>query len=352
MADQAAPAAAPTTTESGGNAQNADASSPNPGSQAAGSQGSAPPVANQPTKAELKDLAEESMDSMVTMKVNGQVKKMSVREALKQAELGEGAQIKMQEAAKVRKNAERLFNLAKTDPDKFFAETGVDADQYAEKRLVSKYEKLAMTPEQKKNAEIQEKLQRFEARESGERNQIISQIKNMADNLPPEYVKALEGATPEQLKNELAAASQRYQEQIKTIEAEFIEAWQGTNLPKDTIFGTWMSSLMHSSQVQKNSGQREQALSAKEAADIVKNNFVTAVGRITGQMEPEALHQLLGADTMKKLREYDVQRVTAKAPTFENPSNGPGTKPASTQSKKNGKGLNEQAWSAAFRSIS
>jgi hypothetical protein len=349
MSEAAAPAA--TAMTESGSATNAGGASPNPGSQANGAQGSATPVASQPTKTELKELGEDNMDAMVTMKVNGQIKKMSVRDALKQAELGEGAQLKMQQAAQVRKNAERLYNLAKSDPDKFFAETGIDADDYAEKRLLNKYERLAMTPEQKKNAETSEKLQRFEARETGERNQIISQIKNMADNLPDGYVKALEGATPEQLKGELQAATQRYQQQIQDIQSEFIAAWQETGLPKDTVFGTWMSSLMHSSQVQKNAGQREQALSAKDAAAIVKNNFLTAVTRITGEMDAESISRLLGTETMKKLREFDVQRVTSKAPTFEQSKNSPGTKPASS-SKKNGKFVNEQGWKAAFENIS
>ena len=348
MAETAAAAAPATATTGSPGAQNAGEQSPSPGSQAPGPQGSAQTVATQPTKAELKDLAEDNMDALVTMKVNGQVKKMSVREALKQAELGEGAQLKMQQAAQVRKNAERLFNLAKTDPDKFFAETGIDPDEYAEKRLLSKYERLAMTPEQKKNLETQEKLSKFEAREQGERNQIISQIKGMADNLPEGYLKALEGATPEQLKGELQAANARYQQQVQEIQTQFVDAWKETGLPKHTMFGSQMASLLHASQVQKNAGQREQALSPKEAAAIVKQNFVNSVPEILGQMTPEEVIQLLGPE-WQRLREFDVKRITDKAPTFENSSNGPGAKkPAS---KKSDKTVNEQGWNAVFKNL-
>jgi len=69
----------------------------------------------------------------------------------------------------------------------------------------------------------------------------------------------------------------------------------------------------------------------KECAAIVKNNFVTAVPEILGQMSPEDTIQLLGP-LWQKLREFDVKRITDKAPTFENSSNSPGNKrPASSK---------------------
>lgn len=300
-------------------------------------------AATQPTKTELKELAAENMDQIVTMKVDGKPVRMTVKDALKQAELASGAQRRMQEAAEMRKQYQKFLQ----NEDEYFKARGIDPDQYATERLVKKYERMAMTPEQKKNLETSERLQHYEAREQQQRSQIINQIKNLADGLPEQYLQALNQASPEQLQGELKMATARYQNSMQTLEKEFIDAWQESGLPKDTVFGTWLASLMHASQVQKNQGQREQALSTREAAAIVKDNFLSAVGRITGNMDAESIHRLLGPETMKKLREYDIQRVTGKGPEYVD-QNAP-ARPASL--KKNSKHVNEHGWKAAWSKL-
>lgn len=302
--------------------------------------------ATNPTKAELKELAQESLDQLVTVKVNGQTRKVTVREALKQAELGAGAQMKMQEAAKERKEAQRLRQLAKEDPDAFFKETGVDPDEYAERRLVRKYERMAETPEQRQLREREERLQQYEKRDSQTKQGLLTQLRDIVGEVP----KELEGKSPEEIHYHLERAKEAYQHQVSQIEKEFVEAWTDTGLPKDPMFGQWTASLMHASQVQKNAGQREEALQAKEAAHIVKESFLSAVQRITEAMTPEQVTQLLGAQKMKQLREFDVQRVTGQrqAPTQERP-NSPGQKPASSRSNK--VTVNDQGWNSFFRNI-
>lgn len=327
--------AAPAGNESGGT---------NAG-QAAGAESQAP-VANQPTKAELRELADGDLDALVTIKVNGQTRKVSVKEALKQAELGVGAQQRMQEAAKERKEAQRLAHLAKTDPDKYLAEIGQDPDQYAERRLVSKYERMAMTPEQREHMETKERLKNYEQAETQTKQGMINELKGILNDVPD----GLEKLSKEELYGHVQRAKHIYGEQIQNIEKEFIDAWQATGLPKSPIFGQWTASLMHASQVQKNAGQRDQALQAKEAAGIVKETFMNAVREITGTMDAEALHQLFGQDTLKKLREFDVQRVTGTkpVPSLEQ-SNRPAQRAASTNSKT--KTVNESGWKAAFANI-
>jgi hypothetical protein len=339
---EAAAAGAPTGGESTqAGAQTAQGQSQSQQGQDGALKGSAQPVANQPTKAELRDLADDNMDAMVTVKVDGQTKKMSVREALKQAELGGAAQRRMQEAAQTKKEMQKLLE----DEAEYFKRKGIDPDRFAEERLVKKYEKMAMTPEQRKAMEEREELQGYKTRETQTRDHAISQIKNYVGDLPPEYVEALSKATPEQIQGEIKRAEGVYRQQQASLEKEFLDAWSESGLPKDTVFGTWVASLMHASQVQKSAGQREQALQAKEAATIVKENFMSAVSRITGQMDPESVHRLLGPETMKRLREFDVQRVTAKsAPQFER-QDSPARKPASS---KNTKQVDESGWKKAW----
>jgi hypothetical protein len=152
------------------------------------------PQSSQPTKAELRELGAQDMDAMVTMKVNGKVQRLTVKEALKAAELGSGAHVKMQEAAKVRKEADRLLSLAKSDPDKFFEETGIDADQFAEQRLVRKYEKLAMTPEQRKLMETEEELKTYKEQESQTKQGYLDELKETLGTLPEGAEKTPKGA--------------------------------------------------------------------------------------------------------------------------------------------------------------
>lgn len=325
------------------------------GTEAAGAAAGTAPASQAPTgktdgaldltKAQVRELQAADMDAMVSMKVDGKTVRMSVKDALKQAELGAGAQRRMQEAAQERKEAQRLRQLAKTDPDKYLQEIGEDPDAYAERRLVSKYERMAMTPEQKKAYETEQKLKSYEAQENATKNQMLGELKKIVGEIPEGYDKK----SKEEIYHDVQRARQAYQEQTQAVEKEFLEAWKETGLPRQPMFGQWTASLMHASQVQKNQGEREQALQAKEAAAIVKESFMSAVKEITGQMDAQALHQLLGPENMKRLREFDVQRVTGKkAPAFEQTR--PGDKPASTSSK-NTKTVNESGWNAVFRSI-
>lgn len=335
----AAPAA------SGGEAASAPAAGENTGQAAASAAGEAP-VANQPTKAELRELAEGDLDALVTIKVNGQTRKVSVKEALKQAELGVGAQQRMEAAAKDRKEAQRLAHLAKTDPDKYLQEMGHDPDAYAERRLVSKYERMAMTPEQREHMETKERLKNYEQQESQTKQAMLGELKQYLNDIP----EGLDKLSKEELFGHVQRARQLNSEATKNIEQEFVEAWKASGLPKLPIFGQWTASLMHASQVQKNAGQRDQALQAGEAAAIVKENFIKSVTEITGRMDAQAISQLLGPETMKKLREFDVQRVTGlkPAPSLDQ-SNRPAQRAAS--GSKNSKTVNESGWKQAFANI-
>lgn len=278
-------------------------------------------VANQPTKSDLKELGQENMDAIVTMKVNGKVEKMTVRQALKQAELGQGAQQKMQQAAAIQREFNQMMHLLKNDPDKFFEVTGMDADGYAERRLIAKYEKMAMTPEQRRIMELEA-------------------YKSQKDKEEQESKKSFEQKQQEAREN--AARLE--------IEKEFIAAWKDSGLPNKPLFGQWMASFMHAAEVQKERGLRDSSLQASEAASMVKESFMSLVGEITGELPPEEVHRLLGESTMKKLREFDVRRVTGKsAPSFGQ-SNRPGNAPASGQ-KSSRNQVSEKGWNDLFRNI-
>jgi hypothetical protein len=294
------------------------------------------------TKAQVRELQAADMDAMVSMKVDGKTVKMSVKDALKQAELGAGAQRRMQEAAQTRKEMQRLLE----DEEEYYKRKGMTADEAAEKRLVSKYERLSMTPEQKKAYETEQQLKQYQEKDNQTRQGMLSEMRALLGEVP----EGLDKLPSEQLHQELQRAKHVYQEQMQAVEKEFVDAWKSTGLPKSPIFGQWTASLMHASQVQKNAGQREDSLQASEAASIVKENFTQAVKEITGQMGPEALSQLLGPEIMKALREFDVQRVTVKtAPSFGQQKS-PGHKPAS-QAPKNNKTVDENGWRAIFENI-
>lgn len=52
----------------------------------------------------------------------------------------------------------------------------------------------------------------------------------------------------------------------------------------------------------------------KDAAAIVKTKFTNHLKSVVGKMDATAIHDLLGEQTLKKLRNFDVQRIQNKNP--------------------------------------
>jgi hypothetical protein len=294
-------------------------------------------------KQQLKELGEQDLDALVTVKLDGKVEKMSVREALKRVQLEQVSQKRMQEAAQERKRAAALVQLAKDDPDKFFELTGLDADTFAENRLARKYERAQMTPEQRELAELKEEKENRERAEMQSKAELISQIEELVGSKAPEEIKRL---PKERLLEILDSQKQVNAKEQETLDSEIGGAWKESGLPKHKYFVQLMAATILSHQ-----RRTKQPLQAKEAAAIVKKDFLKSVSEILESMDPQGIQEVLGKQTLQKLRDFDVARVTGRSSVpNQKDQQRPGNQPASHKIQKS-KPMNEFEYREYLKSL-
>ncbi len=285
---------------------------------------------DQKKKPTQKELAEADLDALVTVKIDGQTKKMTVRELQKLSSLEQVSQKRMQEAATERRRAAQLMQLAKDDPERFFELVGVDAslvDKIAESRLSKKYERMSMSEEERAQAEKLERLENFERQEAKSKDELIAQIEDaVGRKAPPE----LKGLSKERLQQVLAQAQENNNSLKTNLDTEIGSAWKESGLPKDPYFVQMIAAQMLNHQ--KRTGE---ALQAGEAAATVKKNFLSAVRKVSGAMDPQGILDMLGPETVKKVRSHLVARATGRLPASDETqrANRPGQSPASKQPK-------------------
>jgi len=306
-------------------------SNPNPNAQGGAaqleSQTQEPPKASEP-----KRLGEQDLDALVTVKINGKTQDLPLKEVIKLQQLEQASQEKMRQAAEIQRKAQELLQL---DIDRFAQMKGLDLDSLAEERLAKKYELMQMSPEQRRLHELESKEQERAQMESMQKSELIDEIKQFAPDLPP----GIENATREQLQHYLEQVRHVYTQTEQSIEKEFVDAWKDSGLPKHKYFGAMMAFQMMNHQ--KRSGE---ALQAAQAAAMVKNEFTNHVREIVSQMDAKAIQDLLGKDVSQKLREFEVQRVTANQAASTAPQNRPAPQAASGSKKY----VNQQEWRRAM----
>jgi len=176
---------------------------------------------------------------------------------------------------------------------------------------------LAMSPEQKELAQLRaDKAQREkEAKEAEELKRADTEAKESAETQ-------------------------------KSLDTEVAEAWKESGLPQDPFYVKQICALMHDSRILKAQGKYDRALTAKDAAGIVKERFDGFLSQLFSKMDPEGIHKRLGDENFKRLREWDLGRVTGKsAPTPNgNPSRSGDKSPVSASSKLSNKPMSEQEY--------
>lgn len=288
----------------------------------------------QPTTNEPRRLGDQDLDALVTVKINGKTQDLPLKEVIKLQQLEQASHEKMRQAAEAQRRAQELLQL---DIDKFAQIRGLDLDSLAEERLAKKYELMQMTPEQRRLHELESKEAERQTQQKQAAEKIIGEIKSLTNGeLPP----GIDKASPEQLQAYLDQTKQVAQMVEQNIEREFIDAWKETGLPKSKYFGSLMAFHMMNS---KNTDGTP--LQAAQAASKVKQEFFGSTREIAGQMDAKAIHDWLGKDIIDKLRDYDVQRVTAHQAASSMPQRSPGVEPASNQKKQY---VNQMEWRKAM----
>lgn len=232
-------------------------------------------------KPDIKRLADEDLDKVITVKINGEVKEMPVREAIKLTQLEQASRAKMQEAAQTKKQIEtqmkQIVSLAKTNPKEFFKLIGVDPYEFSESTLAEKLELLEMSEEERKILEYEEKLKKYEETEK-----------------------------ERQEREEKEKESSLIARESETLDKEISTAWKESGLPMRKEFVTAIAQEMYGASI------RKENLTASDAALRVKDNWHRSLKETISNLDAQAIHGLFGDDVLEKLRDFDIKRVTKK----------------------------------------
>lgn len=246
-------------------------------------------------------LGDQDLDALTEIKVNGKVEKVTVREALKRAQLASASHEKMQQAARIAKQAQQmqqLLELAENNPAEFFKMRGKNFDQLAEEALAKRFELAQMDPTQRELMEAKQKLQEMQT----ERERAQKEYKSHQERIVTQQVQ-------------------------QKLDQEIGEAFSQSSLPKEPFYVAQIAAEMLRAE---KSGQ---PLTAREAADRVKSRWAMSNRTILEGMDAKAILDFLGPKVQKMLSDYELKRVTDESASQF--ATGPASRPVSTA---NGKG--------------
>lgn len=217
--------------------------------------------------------------------IDGKVQKMTRDELLRAASLGKGAHKRFEEAAQLRRQAEDFLGRMR-DPQKAIEtlldpKLGLNEDQVREafenwysERFIKREQ---MTPEQRKLADAEQRLKKYEEQEN-ERKQ----------------------------KEEQDREAELDQMEAQKLQQEIIDLVGKSGLPK-TRFTT--SRLAYWMKVNLSKGINAPA---ELIIDQVKKETNDVMKSLVQSSDGDTLVNILGEDTVKKIRKYDLERLRAR----------------------------------------
>jgi hypothetical protein len=274
----AAPAATPstdTTTPDStvGDAANAVANEASPTEE--GSAGEASAEQN----AELQKEVERQLKKW-QLKSNGKTREVTDEDELvRLAQLGLGANEKFEAAAKTRKQAEQVLELLQSDPKEALKRLGFDVRKFAEDYLYEEIQAEKLTPEQKKVKEMEVELEKYK-REKADLEQ-------------------------KQREEHISRLQQQYEVDLQDKIINAIDKYKLPNNPRTVArVAEYMAKALEN-------GYLADPL---EVAPRVRADLEEEHRSLYSQYNVEDLLKLIGEDKAKAIRQYEVQKVKAKAP--------------------------------------
>lgn len=219
-------------------------------------------------------------------KVNGREIEVPQEKLDYYAQLGLSANEKWQEAANMRKEAEKVLATAKTEKSAIKAleaagYSRADAQKVIEDELRRIYEEEDMSPEEKAKRQQEEELNRYRQAEA-ERKRLIEEEANSKEE-------------------------QKYLEQLDN---EIAEAIAATDLPKNPILGKFALNYMNAF------AQQGEELSAKDAIKFVSNDFKLILRDMIGSMDSKSLKEYLKPEHLKGFQQESVAEYRSKQQPF------------------------------------
>jgi hypothetical protein len=240
---------------------------------------------------------------LTKLKIDGEEVELTEDEVRKYASLGKAAQKRMQEAAEIRKQHEKLqsdvnvlLQVLQNDPARVLGDLGIDPQKFAQELINKRLEDEAKTPEQKEKEDMLKKLQAAE-----------KQVKDIEEKRKKE----------EQDRMTHEAATK--------IEREINEAIEANNMPKHPYFVRKVADLLILATARKID------VDAKDVIPIAKKQITEEFRSLTGVLPEELLEEILGNDKVASLRRRYLQKLKKTPPIVKN------IKPVGSDAKKEAK---------------
>lgn len=199
----------------------------------------------------------------------------------------QAANRELHEGKTLRKQAEEFVSMLK-DPQKFWEvakKMGHDPRTLSEKLLVTHIEEEMLTPEQKAQRERDRELEEYRA-DRKKRDQEAEEAKQKQKRDAEEA--------------EIQILRERF---AKDYTEQFTKALSETNLPPTKQTVAAMARYI------ADAAKIKFKMTAKEAAQLVKEDILETQRRLLGDSDGEALINLLGEDVANKVRKWDTGRL-------------------------------------------
>lgn len=261
----------------------------------------APKEAKGEPRGEAEGESEGKGSTTYKIKVLGQERELTEEQYQRYAQKGVAADEKLRQASEKMREADQLLQLAQRDPLAYLQRTGVDVHKLAEEMLYHKYREEELSPEQRQQKSREEKLRQYEEAERHyETQRQQEEREHRANEARQRFLTdtkaALESAgLPFNNQAVLFVAS--YMEQAeRTARAQGNEAPRVA--PADVI--PWMR-------------QDIEAMLGYQAENMPDDRFQQVITSRFEKADGKTLAKILGEDSLRKIREYELSRLGRKA---------------------------------------
>jgi hypothetical protein len=241
-----------------------------------------------PKEGEIKkESSPDNPEKPFVLKVNGKEIHVSTREeAVKLMQKGINADQRQNEAFRMKQQVETFIHTLKTDPLKILNDPnlGLDMKKLAQEFLAKEIEKEMMTPEQRENLELREKIRQAEEdKKSSSEKEHQERMQKLVEHYNVE------------------------------LEKDIISTLQSSGLPNTR--GT----VRRIAYYMQKGLERGVELKASEVIDYVRKDIIQEHNELYGASDGDTLLKMFSEPVMKKLLEANLRKVkggdVAKIPT-------------------------------------
>lgn len=245
------------------------------------------PKSNEITAESVKEAVQEAIRKHKIV-INGEEKEVDDNELKRGYGHQQAANKILQEGKAARRQAEEFISMMK-DPQQFYEtakKLGHDPRKLAEEYLARQLESEMMDPRDRELKETKERLKKMEDMDRQEK-------------------EALDRHRHETLKKKFAA----------DYTTQFTEALKESQLPATKDMVAEMARYIH------RSAAIGFKMTAKEAAQLVKEDLSIRFQRLTGEADGDTLMRLLGDKAANKIREHDIAKLKNPEQNLRTPEN-------------------------------